>query len=162
MALSALNTQNIRDMCQINLSSRQVSINSYWAPRGKFYEWPNKDKELSIDDVNKTVIPAGGEHRVSACGRSDAASGTTGSFDLYDDNTKIIHIKWNCPWGSKYNSFEAEDRSKNYYVNVGSWNQDSGAIGTVDVEVTRKGIWFGGMRWFVSYDEGLPVKEYGV
>lgn len=137
-AISTFETQIVRGMCQINLPSRQVPINPNLAPRGKFFSWSDKDKDLSSGDVNKIVIPVAEARRISACGKSDSTSGTQGSFDLYDGETKIAHFSWSCPWGSPSNSLEASDHSKNYWVQLGAWNPIGGAIGSVEVEVQRK------------------------
>ncbi|KAF2135585.1 uncharacterized protein K452DRAFT_322971 [Aplosporella prunicola CBS 121167] len=108
---------------------------------GKFYRDGNKDAEISTDDVEKITIPAGSQATIYACGRSDASSGTEGKIDLYEDNQKICTIYWDCPWGSKTNNFQIQDRNSNagYMVSVGDWSRDSGAIGNVDVEVAKKG-----------------------
>lgn len=56
---------------------------------GKFYTNGNKDDEIQPSAIDGTVIPAGGSYTISACGREDAASGTEGSFDVYDGDTKV-------------------------------------------------------------------------
>lgn len=84
------------------------------------------------------TVPPSGSVKVSSCGRSDASSGTTGGFDIYDGNTKIGYVHWDCPWGDKSNSFGVSDRNKDYPVQVGSWNHYGGAIGTVDIEVEKR------------------------
>jgi hypothetical protein len=57
---------------------------------------------------------------------------------LYDEDAKICTIYWDCPWGSKTNSFVSRDVNKAYVVGVGPWNSYGGAIGNVTVEVIRK------------------------
>lgn len=117
----------------------RVHLESNRAKRGKWYKDGDKDAEISSADVNKKTAPPGGSFNVNSSGRSDASSGTTGGFDIYDGDTKIAYIHWDCPWGRKQNDFDVDDRNKSYWIEVGKWNRDSGAIGTVDVEVGKKG-----------------------
>ena len=74
---------------------------------GKFYAAPNKDAELGVDAVNRLTVGPGPTPLVlGACGRSSAASGTQGSFDLYDDaGRQAAHCEWDCPWGRDPNRF---------------------------------------------------------
>ncbi|KAJ5162791.1 Aegerolysin family protein [Penicillium coprophilum] len=107
---------------------------------GKFYRDGNKDEEIKASEINKITVPPGGSKSISSCGRSDSASGTTGHLDLYDGDTKICRVYWDCPWGSKANDFGISEKSTHgYWIQQGSWNRDSGAIGSVDVEVGKKG-----------------------
>ena len=109
--------------------------------RGKFYKNGNKNDEISAGAVNGTTIPAGSTENIYSCGRSDAASGTEGVIDLYEGDTKICTIYWSCPWGSKSNDFQVQNRNSKagYMVSIGDWNRDSGALGKVEVEVAKKG-----------------------
>lgn len=103
---------------------------------GKFYESGNKDKEISKDDINKIEVASGKSAMICSCGRSDASSGTVGSFDLYDGDTKIGKFNWNCPWGKKDNTFEwkQEDATKSAYnTSREGGNTSSGAIGNVTI-----------------------------
>ena len=67
---------------------------------GEFYQFDDKDNELSPEQVNGQVIESGSEgvNVVSSCGREDSASGTQGQFDLYDGDTKVVTLVWDCPW----------------------------------------------------------------
>lgn len=103
---------------------------------GKFYEYGNKDKEISTDDINKISIESGKSSWICSCGRSDASSGTEGSFELYDGDTKIGKFNWDCPWGKKKNSFnwsQEESTKSSYSTSREGGNTDSGAIGTVTI-----------------------------
>ncbi|KAK0645186.1 Asp-hemolysin [Lasiodiplodia hormozganensis] len=121
--------------------SGTISIKHAQALWGKFYKDGNKDAEISSAEVSQITIPANGTADVAACGRSDASSGTEGTIDLYEDDTKICTIYWDCPWGSKSNHFEIRDRNSaaGYMVSNSPYNADSGALGKIDVEVARKG-----------------------
>lgn len=105
--------------------------------RGKFYKWDNKDNEISAADVDKQVATRGHDADVASCGRSDASSGTEGTLDLYDDDVKVCHIYWSCPWGSKTNEFQITDIDNAYVVQQTGANLDGGALGTVTVKVAR-------------------------
>lgn len=107
---------------------------------GKFYEYDNKDKELSAGEINKIEVASGKSAWICSCGRSDASSGTEGSFELYDGSVKIGRFKWNCPWGKKGNSFEwTQDAStESYFTEREGGNKDSGAIGTVTITCIKK------------------------
>ncbi|KAJ5180527.1 Aegerolysin family protein [Penicillium capsulatum] len=129
----------INSMSSATLSVRNAIPNGEegW---GKFYRDGNKDAEINVSEINRTTVPPDGSKNISSCGRSDSASGTTGHIDLYDGETKICRVYWDCPWGSKSNDFGISERSsQGYWVQQGSWNRDSGAIGSVDVEVGKKG-----------------------
>ena len=111
------------------------------ASRGKFYRNNNKDQEMPAEEISKLIFPAGSTNDISACGRSDAASGTEGTIALYDGETKICVLYWSCPWGETRNYFEVRDRNRKdgYMVSVENWNHGSGALGTIDIEVGKKG-----------------------
>lgn len=114
----------------MTLNVKNASLN--W---GKFFEQGNKDKEISTDDINKISIESGKSAWICSCGRSDASSGTEGSFDLYNGSTKIGHFKWDCPWGKKSNSFNwTQEASKDLYsTDREGGNTDAGAIGNVTI-----------------------------
>ncbi|KAI1199288.1 aegerolysin type hemolysin [Nemania serpens] len=106
--------------------------------RGKFYELGDKGQEISATQINKIVINADDKAYVCACGRSDSATGTSGTFELYQDNTFICQINWNCPYiGS--NSFHPQKVSSKggYIVSDGGWPTD-GPLGVVNVEIAKK------------------------
>ncbi|WP_264537520.1 aegerolysin family protein [Flavobacterium sp. N1736] len=103
---------------------------------GKFYESGNKDKEISSDEINKITVASGKTASVNSCGRSDASSGTEGSFDLYDGDTKIGRFNWDCPWGKKDNNFgwtQVEATKTAYSTSRDGGNTSSGAIGNVTI-----------------------------
>lgn len=76
----------------------------------------------------------------TSCGRSDSASGTQGSFDLYDGDTRVVTLVWNCPWGSKSNSWSQSNQNSKYVVSVTGGSMDSGSIGVLTVEVIKKHV----------------------
>jgi hypothetical protein len=64
----------------------------------------DKDSEISSGTIEGKTIDPGKSYQINSCGRSDAASGTEGSFNLVDDSGHVIrNLYWDCPWGSKTN-----------------------------------------------------------
>lgn len=116
---------------------------------GKFYDSKqvgiaggNKDNEYQPSDIEGKVINAGSAFSINACGRSDAAAGTEGSFDLYDGATHVGTYTWDCPWGSKTNSSTwtaagAPPPLNKYITAQSGANLDSGALGTVTIQTTK-------------------------
>ncbi|MBV9013750.1 MAG: aegerolysin family protein [Pseudonocardiales bacterium] len=118
-----------------------VSVQNAYRDWGKFYQCPNnKDHELSDSEINEIRVPEGEIGYVCSCGRSDASSGTEGTIDLYDYDrkVKIGTFYWDCPWGSKYNSWTWTKGSNNYMVEMSGGNKYGGAIGDVTLTVAKK------------------------
>jgi hypothetical protein len=77
----------------------------------------NKDAEIPKSDIENHKINPGDEFQINSCGRSDASSGTEGDFDIYEDGgTKVRHFYWNCPWGSKTNTWRVTGMKHPLYV----------------------------------------------
>ena len=106
--------------------------------RGKFIQ---DGREVSPQEIDDIVIPAGSKRSVSSSGRSGSPSGTEGTIDLYDDATKVGTLYWNCPWGSSSNNFEVRDvnTAGGYIVSNGPWNVGPGALGNIAIEAAIKG-----------------------
>jgi hypothetical protein len=125
--------------------SMTATVGGAYLKWGKFHKDGNKDEEIPPSDINKIEIPPGGKARVCSCGRSDAASGTEGGFYLYDgtdqNNDKCIgEVYWNCPWGSKENTFTTTPKNPDKYnISNGPYNKSGGALGNVDVFVSMVG-----------------------
>ncbi|KAK0707762.1 hypothetical protein B0H67DRAFT_647908 [Lasiosphaeris hirsuta] len=71
-----------------------------------------KNGTLSIKNLNASW----GKIAIASCGRSDASSGTEGSYDIYDGETKT---------------------SDDYVVQATGQNIDSGALGSVTIKVVK-------------------------
>ena len=105
---------------------------------GKFYNPTNKDDEIPESEVDGKKIVQGNSYKFGACGRDSAASGTEGSFDLYDGKTLIASYHWDCPWGSKTNHSDLTMHdSDDYIVQVTGANVDSGALGNIRFKVAK-------------------------
>ncbi|MHC5748869.1 MAG: aegerolysin family protein, partial [Nostoc sp.] len=102
---------------------------------GKFVQNEDKYMEIGSSDLLST-IPAGQTGTISSASRTNSASGTEGTIDLFDADVKIAQLYWNCPFGSQENTFKVIDlNSKDgYIVNVGDVNRSS-ALGIINVEV---------------------------
>ncbi|KAF7158747.1 hypothetical protein CNMCM5623_003911 [Aspergillus felis] len=123
--------------------SMTATVGGAYLKWGKFYKDGDKDKEIPPSDVDKIEIPPGQKKRVYSCGRSDASSGTEGGFKLYDGKDKkedkcIGEVYWDCPWGSKTNTFNTTPtHPDDYNISNGPYNQSGGALGDVDVYVSK-------------------------
>ncbi|MCO5567375.1 hypothetical protein L7F22_021065 [Adiantum nelumboides] len=113
-----------------------MSLNNSALPWGKWYDYPNKDAEISGPDG--TTITYGQIAIAAACGRENSPSGTEGNFDLYaDGTTRIADIYFDCPWVGS-NVLRVTSYSTLFLVNVPSISS-SGAIGDVPVRVIYLG-----------------------
>lgn len=104
---------------------------------GKFYADGDKDKEVPPSDIEGTSITTGNNYTINACGRSNAAAGTQGSFDIYDGTTLVGSYSWDCPWGSKTNTSTWTPHNENYVGQQTGANLDSGALGNVTLKVVK-------------------------
>jgi hypothetical protein len=123
---------------EINIKPKEVNvviknINLHW---GKFYSG-SKDNEVSAGSLEGKKVLSGEIYTIGTCGRSGAASGTEGEFDIHDASTnkKIGHYYWSCPWGDKQNTSSWSDGEQGYEVHVTGANTDSGALGSVNIEI---------------------------
>lgn len=108
---------------------------------GKFYkkdgEKSDQDTELKPDEIDKIQISSGRSAYVCSCGRESASSGTEGSFNIYDGEQKVTHVKWDCPWSGQ-NSRSHESDSEAYGITMTGGTSKSGSIGEVTVIVFKK------------------------
>jgi hypothetical protein len=122
----------------VGATGTTLSIKNAQLAWGKFYQYNDKDREVSSDDVNKIQIASGNVAVIASCGREDAASGTEGSFDLYDGEVNVGTYYWDCPWGSKTNtSTWTPSLNENYVTQVTGANLDSGALGNVTIKCVK-------------------------
>lgn len=126
-----------------------VTIKNVAHSWGKFYDSKqigvaggNKDNEYDPSAIEGKVIESGTAFAINACGRSDASSGTEGSFDLYDGKTYIGTYTWDCPWGSKTNSSTwtaagSQPPLNSYITQQSGANLNGGALGTVTIQTAK-------------------------
>lgn len=126
-----------------------VVIENAHCKHGKFHKFKNKDREMSPEEVDglqiRDISPES-SRTISACGRSDAAVGTEGSFDIFlfdqakgGPSAKIAVVKWDCPWWKKSNSFSVKKVNDDFTVTQTGGNWDSGAIGNITITI-KKGL----------------------
>ena len=66
----------------------------------------DKDDEMPASDIENAYILPGKSFRVNSCGRSNASSGTEGSFDIEEEGGgEVRHFYWSCPWGGNTNTW---------------------------------------------------------
>ncbi|KAF5139498.1 Asp-hemolysin [Metarhizium anisopliae] len=106
---------------------------------GKYYKG-SQSYEISTSEVDNIIIAPGLLESVSSCGRQDSSSGTNGDFNLYDGNTKICNVSWDCcPWSRPANECQIQSynpETSSYFVILGVWNSGPGAIGNVSITVS--------------------------
>jgi hypothetical protein len=101
---------------------------------GKFHTAASKDEEIKPSQINGTTIKSGKNVWIFSSGRKDSPTGTKGSIDLYHGDVRVGIFDWNCPWGSKRNSFNWwPDASKEIYYTSITGGRRSGAIGEVTI-----------------------------
>ncbi|KAI6779041.1 uncharacterized protein J7T54_008259 [Emericellopsis cladophorae] len=122
---------------QSAMSQNQITVQNVYLHWGKFFAYDNKDREISVEQVQKTSIKPGNQAGFAACGRSDASSGTEGSFELWDGETKICKVYWDCPWGSKTKTFTVSELNDDYAVEARGANLDSVALGNVTMRINK-------------------------
>ncbi|RPD54664.1 Aegerolysin aa-Pri1 [Lentinus tigrinus ALCF2SS1-6] len=124
-----------------NSGSQDIKVKNMNVSWGKLYADGNKDNEISPSTYNDYVVHPGEEVRINGCGRENASSGTTGEFDVLDptaSNKVIRHFYWDCPWGSKANTWTVSNINSKWMVESSGANLDSGALGTITVEFLNK------------------------
>ena len=126
-------------ICPKNFQTTVKNVALSW---GKFYSNGDKDKEVPTSDIEGKTIDAKGSFAIYSCGRSDASSGTEGSFDLFDGDTKVGTYTWDCPWGRKENTSNWNDYGppapdNPYITQQNGANTDSGAIGNVTLTTIK-------------------------
>ncbi|KAL0631329.1 hypothetical protein Q9L58_009808 [Maublancomyces gigas] len=127
-----------------NLQNQIIQIKDVELEYGRFHKVTDKDSEISTSEISAMKIFAGHTGSIASSGRVNSPTGTTGSIDLYYDKTKICTLYWDCPWGSRQNTFEVRDQNSvsGYWCHPGHWNRD-GAIGNVEVKVSNENIVLG-------------------
>ena len=121
-----------------NTSKKALSTSDTDIRWGKFYDAPDKDKEVATEDVNHQPIPSKESFQFAACGRENASSGTDGQMDIMDCDKRIFQLYWNCPWSGS-NELNVKHQAKNWYPFIPAFSKD-GAIGTVNIKILYQGM----------------------
>lgn len=121
--------------------TRTYTIKGAWLGWGKFYENPNKDVEVSPDNVNGQTIKPQTSTVVAACGRSDASSGTEGSVEIWEGSQKVGRVYWNNPWLSGQpnlvTAIAEGGNAAEYALELGPYDNKNAAIGWVKVSISK-------------------------
>ncbi|CAA7264053.1 unnamed protein product [Cyclocybe aegerita] len=125
-----------------NTGAKPLKLKNLKPSYGKLHADGDKDKEVYPSEYEGKVLGPDDKLQINACGRSDAAEGTTGDFDLVDpnENDKVIrHFYWDCPWISKTNTWTVSGSNSKWMVEYSGQNLNGGGLGTITVEVMAKG-----------------------
>ncbi|KAF9458124.1 pleurotolysin A [Collybia nuda] len=125
-----------------NTGAKPMKLQNLKPSWGKLHADGDKDNEVKASDYEGKVIEADEKIQINACGWSDAAEGTTGTFDLVDSSDgdkQIRHFYWDCPWGSKTNTWTVSGSNSKWMVEYSGQNLNSGALGTITVDALKKG-----------------------
>ena len=112
----------------VNMDVTIKEANLKW---GKFYEAGNKNAEIEPSKINGYIIDSGKSYKISSCGRSNASSGTQGSFALYHGDTYIGTYSWDCPWSGKNSDSLNCTSNTEYSLSKTDGNYSDGALGNI-------------------------------
>lgn len=121
-------------------SNFDLSIRGAKLDGGKFYHPINdKDNEMEIEEVNKLIIQPKDHFAFGSSGSKGAPKGTTGSFQLWDNerNVHIGNFAWDCPFWSNTNSCSFYLSSHEYIVEYTGANINGGALGSIVFRTVR-------------------------
>ncbi|KAI0714064.1 pleurotolysin A [Cerioporus squamosus] len=128
-------------LLMVNSGSKAIKIKNMNVSWGKLHADGDKDKEISQSTYENYIINPGEQLQINACGRENSPSGTTGDFDVVDPSASdktIRHFYWDCPWGSKRNTWTISESNSNWMVESNGANLDSGALGTIRNEFLNR------------------------
>jgi hypothetical protein len=121
-----------------NCTNNTITIKNATLVYGKWHRDSNKDVEL--EDINRTVICPGERIRINCCGRFATITGCEGSFDLVEeDGTVIRHVYFDCPFFNKNNTLIiTTERTKKYIVEHTGANFYGGALGNIEITLQSR------------------------
>jgi hypothetical protein len=118
-----------------NLTITVRDVNLMW---GKFHQTNDKDEEIPAAEIEGKTVDKNRQYLISTCGRSHAASGTEGRFNLYDGARLVAKIYWDCPWASKTNKFILEPQGgEDYMLESSGASLDAGALGNISIKIAK-------------------------
>ncbi|KAF4577128.1 Ostreolysin A6 [Pleurotus pulmonarius] len=125
-----------------NVGSKDVKIKNLARTWGKLHADGDKDTEVEASKYEGMIVKPNKKVQINACGRENAAEGTTGSFDLVDpaDGDELVRsFYWDCPWGSPTNTWNVTGSNSQWMIDYSGQNLNGGALGTITVEIMKKG-----------------------
>lgn len=98
---------------RINVMTHFVDmvIQNAYLDWGKFHKDGDKDQELSVSEINGTVVSS--SVIIASCGRYFSATGVEGGFEIHHKGVNIGTLRWNCPYSGD-NYYEWEFAKKEY------------------------------------------------
>jgi hypothetical protein len=79
----------------------------------------DKDDGIPTSQIEGMKIGPGTIVRIDSCGREDAASGTEGDLEIWEDGAggaKVGHFYWDCPWGTRSNTWTVSGMRHSTFV----------------------------------------------
>ncbi|KAK6353078.1 hypothetical protein TWF696_005068 [Orbilia brochopaga] len=123
--------------CQITLANRTgktITTKNLNHISGKFFEFPNPDKEIDPGSINNKDIADKKNLTFAHRGRENATYGCDASIEVWCDNTKICKLYWSVPHGSNKECelTATEKTSDDFVVNLPPYYKP-GSMGSVTI-----------------------------
>ncbi|PXA69750.1 aegerolysin family protein [Vibrio sp. 11986-1-5] len=114
-------------------------ITKPYLDHGKFYKPGNKSVEVYPSNIEGTLVKDGEAYTIAACGRSNTAVGTQGSFEVIDGDKKVFKYWFSCPWNTQKNTDKLIDvNNERFDVKKIGGNYNGGALGNIYITITKK------------------------
>ncbi|KAJ4383711.1 hypothetical protein N0V85_008465 [Neurospora sp. IMI 360204] len=101
---------------------------------------PDKNREISPNELNDKKIGSNGSYRFGACGRENTWSGCEGIVELWDTaaNVVVAKIKYYSPHGTSYNQFSIDCPTSGWTASqTGAYLGNDQPMGNVTVTVSN-------------------------
>jgi hypothetical protein len=103
---------------------------------GEFLESVNSQNPLEDEDVNNIVARPRHLAHIVACSHENDKAGTSGGYDIYDEDRKVCHVSWTCPLGRGVpNTLDIVDKDASYKIECKGASLDPGPLGHVSIRV---------------------------
>ncbi|KAF8919893.1 pleurotolysin A [Mucidula mucida] len=109
-----------------NVGAKPLKLKNLKPTWGKLHADGDKDHEVSASDYEGKVVGPDEKLQLNACGS--------------EGDKAIRHFYWDCPWGSKTNTWTVSGSNTKWMIEYSGQNLDSGALGTITVDALRKGV----------------------
>ena len=107
---------------------------------GRFLETVGSATEIDDEDVNGLVAKPHHLTHIVACSTRGSTAGTSGGYDIYDQDRKVCHVSWSCPLNRGIsNSLDIVDLDEDYDVECKGGSLEAGPIGHVSIRVKNGG-----------------------
>ncbi|CCC11519.1 hypothetical protein SMACR_02177 [Sordaria macrospora] len=125
-----------------NKSGKELSLRNCQHEWGKFYfceSGSDKNREISIDELNSKKIAPGGSYRFGACGKENSLSGCDGFVELWDAETNVMaaKVRYFSPHGTSYNRMDIDCPNEGWNCSqTGGYLGNDQPLGNVKVTVS--------------------------